>query len=266
MFTRALDNENSLIRQTAIRNLNHLDISTRIKLLEPKLYDHVKGVRIEAAAALASVPVDRLRPENRERFAEVLQEYREAMEYNSDFAPQRFNLGNLAAAQGRPDKAMEFYRQALIIDERFYQAKVNLAMQLNQQGQNEEAAKLLRQVVSEHPDYYELSYSLGLLLAEMEDYEGAANYLGKAADGMGGYSRARYNQALALLKLQRWEDGEQALLQALRAEPDNREYFTTLINLYLNFRMIEKARTAAEMVLEYVPDHPQALELLKRFN
>ncbi|WP_163336328.1 tetratricopeptide repeat protein [Desulfopila sp. IMCC35008] len=266
IFTRALEDENDLIRHTAIRNLNHLAPETRTQLLEPKLYDKVKGVRIEAASALAAVPPGKLRPENRVTFQKVLAEYRTAMEYNSDFAPQRFNLGNLEAALGKTDSAISYYRQAMRIDSQFYQAKVNLAMQLNQKGENTEAAKLLRQVVNEHPNLHEISYSLGLLLAEMGNYQDASTYLGKAADGMPGYTRPRYNQALALLKLQKWEEGEQALLQALTQEPENQEYFMTLVNLYLNFRMVDKARSVAKMILEMVPDHQQARELLQQLK
>lgn len=264
VFARSIDNDNSLIRHTAIRHLARIDRKNRIQLLEPKLYDHVRGVRIEAAAALADVAPEELRPENRETFAQVLAEYRKAMEYNSDFAPQRFNLGNLEAATGNHDSAIELYRQALEIDDQFYQAKVNLAMELNRNGKNDEAATLLREVVTEHPGEHEIAYSLGLLLAEMNDYSAAADYLGRAADGMTHYTRPRYNQALALLQLKRYQEGEQALLMALQQEPANLEYFTTLINLYLNFRMTDKAKEAARMVLEAVPHHLQAKELLEK--
>jgi predicted Zn-dependent protease len=80
---------------------------------------------------------------------------------------------------------------------------------------------------------------------------------------MPAYSQVRYNQALALLKLKRWEEGEKALHKAVQAEPANREYFVTLVNLYLQSRQVEKARKLARSVLEQVPDHPGALELLK---
>lgn len=262
-FTRALEDEDSLIRHTAIRNLNHLNQSDRIDLIEPKLYDRVKGVRMEAAAALADVPLNSLRPENRATFKKVLAEYRLAMLYNSDFAPQRFNLGNLEANLGNNDLAISYYEQAIAIDEQFYQGKVNLAIQFNRTGQNEKAEILLKEVLADFPQLYEVAYSLGLLLAEMEDYTGASIYLGQAADNMPDYGRARYNQALALLKLKKWEQGEQAIIKALESEPNNQEYFSTLINLYLNFQMADRAKIAAEKALKHNPDHQQAQELLK---
>ena len=262
VYTRAIEDDDALIRHTAIRNLYHLEQSVRIKLIEPKLYDRVKAVRIEAASVLAAVPVESLKSENRQTFEKVLEEYRQAMLYNSDFAPQRYNLGNLAAARGDTDSAAEYYRQSIAIDDQFYQAQVNLAMQLNSRGEKLQAVELLKEVVGQHPDLYEVSYSLGLLLAEIEDYDGAVFYLGRAADGMPHYSRVRYNQALAFLKQQKWQQGEDALLQALDTAPDNTEYFVTLINLYLNFRMVDRAKGLAEKMLKNNPGHEHAREVL----
>ena len=136
-------------------------------------------------------------------------------------------------------------------------------MSLNLNGDNAEAENLLRQVIEQNPQLHEVRYSLGLLLAELEKYEDAAAMLGLAADGMPGYTRPRYNQALALLKLKRYEEGERALLMALEVDPENREYFSTLANLYLNFRMIDRAKQLALTILSSVPDHPDATQLLE---
>ena len=118
-------------------------------------------------------------------------------------------------------------------------------------------------MLTQQPQLHEVSYSLGLLLAELGKYQEAAEMLGRAANGMPEYTRPRYNQALALLKLQRYEEGEQALLKTLEVEPENREYFSTLANLYLNFRMIGRAEQLARTILLSVPDHPDAAGLLE---
>ncbi len=258
-----LDNEDSLIRYTAIRGLQNLDVPARLAHISPKLYDPVKAVRIEAAAALAAIPEKRIKADDIAAFRSGIEEYRKAMFYNSDFAPQRYNLGNLAAALGDDDEAVAYYEQAVAIDEQFYPAKVNLAMTLNRSGDNLAAEKLLREVIDANPQLHEVRYSLGLLLAEMEKLKEAAQMLGQAADSMPDYTRPRYNQALALLKLKRYEEGEQALLKALEVEPENREYFSTLANLYLNFRMIDRAEQLALKTLKTLPDHPDADQLLK---
>ncbi len=265
-FKRALEDDNALLRYTALRNLDNLDQENRLKLVAPKLYDPVKAVRLEAALVLATVPRDSIRQDDRDPLDKNLEEYRQAMLYNADFAAQCFNLGNLASNLGNKQEAIEYYLQAIEIDDLFYPAKVNLAMAYNQAGKNDEARILLQEVISEHPELYEIAYSLGLLHSEMNNYEEAAEYLGRAADGMPSYTRARYNQALALLKLQQWEAGETALNKALQVEPANREYFVTLANFYINFRQTEKAKRLAIKTLEKVPDHPDAQELLKMLD
>lgn len=236
---------------------------TVIERIAPKLYDPVRAVRFEAAMKLARVPQEKIRDQDRTILVETLQEYRQAMEYNSDFAPQRFNLGNLEQLQGNSEKAIEFYQAAIDIDEQFFPAKVNLAMVYNTIGKNEEAEHLLRQVVAARPRLYEVAYSLGLLLSEMEKYTEAALYLGRAADGMPYYSRVRYNHGLALLKLQRWQEGAEALKKAVLLEPNQEEYFVTLVKLYLNFRMNGDAIQLARDVLQLAPDHVSAKEFLE---
>ena len=263
LLISSLDDSDSLIRYTALRGLQNLEPSAVLEYIAPKLYDSVKAVRIEAAAALAGIPESQIRDDDRVALKSGLEEYKEAMRYNSDFAPQRYNLGNLAAALGNNDEARAYYEQAITIDDQFYPAKVNLAMALNRHGDNAAAEKLLREVIAQNPQLHEVSYSLGLLLAELENYEDAAEMLGQAADGMPAYTRPRYNQALALLKLKRYEEGERALLMALEVEPENREYFSTLANLYLNFSMIGRAEQLARSILSSVPDHPDAAQLLE---
>jgi tetratricopeptide (TPR) repeat protein len=263
LMRQALEDENDLIRYTAIRSLGGLDDKTKVELIGPKLYDPVKAVRLEAAINLSTVPRQLLRKADLDAFDARLVEYREAMEYNSDFAAQRYNLGNLEANLGNDDKAVAYYTQAIEIDDQFFPAKVNLAMQYTRMGDNVRAEQLFREVVADNPELYEASYSLGLLLAENNNYKEAAEFLGKAAEAMPGYTRARYNQALALFKIEEWQAGEEALLAALEVEPDNAEYFVTLANIYLRLGMVDKARNLAEQTLEMFPDHARARELLQ---
>ena len=267
LLTRLLESDEPLLRHGSLKLLDSADEATLLKYVAPKLYDPVRAVRLEAAFLLATIPEERLRKKDRIVREERLQEYREAMEYNADFAAQRYNLGNLERELGDTDKATEYFKAAILIDEQFVPAKVNLAMALNEKGDNEGAEKLLREVVDAHPTMYEVSYSLGLLYSEMNLFEASAKYLGLAADGMPDYSRARYNQGLALLKLKKWQDGADVLRRAVLAEPSNQEYFYTLVNLYFNLRMNSRAKVLADEVLALVPDHigaQKVLDLMKK--
>ena len=126
-LAKALEDDDALLRYTAIRSLEYFDAETRLKRIAPKLYDPVKAVRMEAAMMLSVLPEERLREDDREAFRQGLAEYREAMLYNADLAAQRYNLGNLAANLGDESQAVAAYLKAIAIDDQFYPARVNLA-------------------------------------------------------------------------------------------------------------------------------------------
>jgi tetratricopeptide (TPR) repeat protein len=265
-LSRALEDADALLRYTAIRSLAFFDAETRLKRVAPKLYDPVKAVRIEAAMMLSMLPEERLRKDDREAFQKGLQEFREAMRYNADLAPQRYNLGNLAANLGHDSKAIEAYRKAIAIDEQFYPAKVNLAMLYNRQGENERAEKLLREVVDQHPMLYEIAYSLGLLLAEMQRYAEAEIYLRRAAAGMPDYGRVHFNHGQVLLVLDRPFEAETALRKALSIEPQNQEFFIALAQSYLRNQQFDKAKALAADTLRRFTEHKAAKDLLRHLE
>lgn len=105
-LAKALEDNDALIRYTAIRSLEYFDSETRIKRIAPKLYDPVKAMRMEAAMMLSMLPKDRLREDDLEAFDQALNENREAMIYNADLAAHRYNLGNLAVNLGDDQQAV----------------------------------------------------------------------------------------------------------------------------------------------------------------
>ena len=187
------------------------------------------------------------------------------MRYNADFAPQRYNLGNLAVTEQDIAGAIAHYRKAIAIDSRFYPAKVNLASLYNRQGQNREAEQLLKEVLRDNPRLFEVSYSLGLLLAEMRKYREAEHYLGQAASGLR-YGRAYYNQGQVLLVLKEPARAEQAFLQALALSPGDRQSFSALSGLYLTAGQPAKAKALAERILREAPDNTAAQAFLQRLG
>jgi Tfp pilus assembly protein PilF len=262
-FALALADEESLVRQTAIRHLPTTDAAQRLAQLAPLLYDPVRAVRIEAAGALSAVPAESMGPDVRRQFETALAEYRHAMERTADFPQSRHNLGNLYTNLGKPEEAETHYLQAITIDRQFYPAKVNLAMLYNQRGRNLEAEKLLREVVAGHPDFYEIKYSLGLLLAEQGRFKEAAVFMGDAAAGLPQRSRVHYNLGLLLQKIRRDADAEAALKNALGIEPDQPEYLYALAVFYLERRQWEKARQVAQTLHSAHPAMTAGRQLLE---
>jgi len=258
----ALNDEDSMVRQTAVRRLPQSDPTQRLKLLSPMLYDPVRAVRIEAAAAMAAIPKENMPPDTRRQFEKALAEYLRAMERTADFAASRHNLGNLYVNLGDPSRAEQHYLKAMAIDREFYPAKVNLAMLYNRLGRNTDAERLLREVVTDHPDFYEIKYSLGLLLAEENRLEESVVFLGDAAVGLPQRSRISYNLGLLLQQIKRDDEAESALNHALAVEPEDPDYLYALAVFYMQRGKWDQARLMAERLQDAHPEIAAGREML----
>jgi Tfp pilus assembly protein PilF len=258
----ALMDDEALIRRTAVENISPANQKEMTELISPLLYDPVKAVRIEAARRLAEEPSWRPTPDHEKIFKAVLKEFVASMEYSADFSFGRYNLGNLYVALNQPEEAVRNYLAAIKIDDQFYPAKVNLAMFYNKRGENEKAEVLLREVVKAHPELHEISYSLGLLLAETKKYDSAVIYLKKAAEGIPERSRVHYNLGLLMQYLNKDAEAENALLRALKIEPDNMNYLYALWDFYFKRGKLQKAKSIAMQMVEKHPDKPIGKELL----
>jgi tetratricopeptide (TPR) repeat protein len=259
----ALEDEEALVRYNAVRFLFETKPESLVSLLGPLLYDPVKAVRMEASQRLTAVPPEKLPLSLKTVWSSALAEYRRAMERTADFAPSRHNLGNLEAALGKPDQAVENYRKAIEIDNRFYPAKVNLAMLYNDMGKNRSAEQLLREVVADQPELFEIHYSLGLLLAEEKKYAEAEIHLQIAARSLPARARIRYNLGLLQRQLGKDEAAEDSLRMALAVEPDNLEFLFALADFYLKRERWDEAEKVAERMAAAHPENPIGHRILK---
>lgn len=262
-FELGLQDEEALIRRTAIANYPPTAPEQMAKKIGPYLYDPVKAVRIEAAARLAGQSSEHLDQGQAEIFKTVLQEFVGAMDYSADFSFARFNLGNLYNSIGMQEDAVANYLAAIDIDNRFFPAQVNLAMLYNARGENDKAEKLLREVLAANPESYDIAYSLGLLLVEMKKPGQAVDYLEAAAQGMQTRSRAWYNLGLLQASLGHDAEAEAALLKAKVLEPDSLDYLFALADFYLKRNRRQRARIYAELLIEKYPQNPIGYQLMQ---
>ncbi len=255
-FNLALQDEDPLIRYTALSSATAPTPERYVELVSPLLFDPVRAVRIEAAVRLADAPAPMLQPYQQAQRATALEEYERTMSYSLDFAFAGHNLGNLYARLGDAARAERYYRAAVEIDDLFYPAKSNLAVLLNSQGRNDEAEVLLRELVEDYPEQYEAAYSLGLLLAEMERVDEAVGFLDRASVGMPERARAHYNYGLALQAVGRVGAAEAALRRALDVEPENFDFLFALADHYARRGQLQRALTLADRMIALEPDNP----------
>jgi Tfp pilus assembly protein PilF len=262
-FELAFQDEEPLIRRTALANLQPMAPESMAKIIGPSLYDPVKGVRTEAAAKLAGAPSEHLDKDLSVVFKTVLQEFMESMEYSADFSFARFNLGNLYSTLGRQEEAIKNYKAALSIDNQFYPAQVNLAMLYNSKGENDKAESLLREILANNPNMHDVAYSLGLLLVEMKKPGQAVEFLENAAEGLQTRSRIWYNLGLLQASLGQDAEAEAALIKAKVLEPDNPDYLFALADFYIKRRRPQRARVYAELLIEKYPQNPIGYQLMR---
>lgn len=264
---RALTDETSLMRYTAVQHLREVDMDRLLSRLSPLLYDPVKAVRAEAARQLVTASPSSMPSDVRKQFEKAFLEYQQALERTADFAASRLNLGNVSAELGKNEPAIKHYQKAIDIDQEFFPAKVNMAMLYNRQGKHQAAEKLFKEVVTAHPEQHEAAYSLGLLLAEMKKIDQAAVYLRQAAKGLPERARIHYNLGILLQQIDQDSEAESALQRALFIEPDNPAYLYALAVFYLQRQQFEEAKPLAERLTDYPSSRStgrQMLEIIKQ--
>jgi len=259
----ALQDDEALLRRTAISVWQPADAAEVPGLVGPLLYDRVLTVRMEAARRLAGEPSSHLYPEQKAQYEVALKEFEAAMLYAADFASSRHNLGNYFTELGQAERAIHEYREALRIDRQFYPAAANLAVLYNRRGQNQQAEAVLKAALDAQPEAFDLAYSLGLLYAELQRYGEAVHYLERASRGLPSQPRIRYNLGLLYLQQQDLAGAERELRAALDIAPDSLEFQYGLASFYLNQGRVEEARPIAEAMAAMHPENPAGQQMLE---
>jgi tetratricopeptide (TPR) repeat protein len=103
------------------------------------------------------------------RYEEAIAEYRQALILQPDFMLAHNNLGDVFSQQGRLDEAIVQYRSALDIQPDFVLALNGLAEVLGRRGRPNEAVSQYQKVLKIFPDHVEALKSLAWLLATCSD-------------------------------------------------------------------------------------------------
>jgi tetratricopeptide (TPR) repeat protein len=250
-----LENEEPLIRESAIRIYFNNDINEYKNDLLKLLNDPVKAVRAATAIRISELPADEIPLKYKIAFENALSEYKNMNLYMADFPSGRMNLGIMYSNQQKLLEATKEYEEAIKIDSLFVPAKVNLAILYNQLGKNDEAEILLRDLVENHTELFDANYYLGLLLAEKKNYSEAIIYMQKASELMPERGRINYNSGLMLQYLGRNNEAEKELLKALATEPNNFDFLYALADHYIKLSNFKKAKTIAFKLKELYPSN-----------
>jgi len=280
---RGLEDDDPLVRTTAVSSLQQLPAAMMLRHLVPMLRDPVRSVRIEAVRLLSQLSRSAFNANDLPSFDAALKEYIDGQGAVADQAGAHLNLAvvyaNLAQAHhGDPDRpeptylkmAENAYRTAIRIEPDFVPARNNLAMLCDALGRKDEAAALFREIIEIDPEMAEAYYSLGLLLAENEDRMAeATDLLGQAAELSPDNARIHYNYGLALQKIGRLDEAEQALKDSLRVAGLSQQSLSTLHALAILNAQRKRwgpAIACVEQLIQMQPQNGQWQELLQQYR
>jgi Flp pilus assembly protein TadD len=257
----SLQDPDPLVRIGAAYGARSLEPSLRHRGVFPLLNDPLRAVRLEAVRALASVPEEWMSPEQRSRFAEVLEEYRSGQMVNADWPEAHMNLGVLYAERGDIEKAESSYRKALRLDPDFSGGYVNLADLYRVQGRDAEGEKLLREGLERLPQSADLHHSLGLLFVRQKRSDEALPAFARAAELRPDETRYAYVYAVALESRGELRRAIDVLEKAHEGNPQDREVLFALASFHQKAGQASSALDFAEKLLALAPDDPQVREL-----
>ncbi|MGD0784832.1 MAG: tetratricopeptide repeat protein [Sedimentisphaerales bacterium] len=135
------------------------------------------------------------------RYAEALDDFRQAIKIKPDYEIAYYNLGNAYSNLGRWPQAMDAYKQAIRIDPNYAQAHSNLGVAYGSLGRYDEAIDAFEQAIKIEPDLADAYCNLGATYSrlnrradEIEAYRQAVKIRPDLAD-------AHYNLGLAYLAI-----------------------------------------------------------------
>jgi tetratricopeptide (TPR) repeat protein len=217
------------------------------------LTDPVRAVRIEAARALADIPVGEFPSEQKAVLEAAVQEYIEAQQAMAERAAAQTNLGSLYAARGDFDHAVAAYETATEVNARYVPAYVNLADLYRAQGRETDAEKILRRGIKVTPENASLHHALGLSLVRQQHTSDALKELRLAYTLQSENVRYIYVYAVALHSTGKPEQAIMVLQGAHNAHPNNGDILNALVAFYRDAGNTAAARTYAEKLRSISP-------------
>ncbi|MDB4575742.1 multiheme c-type cytochrome [bacterium] len=193
-----LKDENALVRLASVSALENLPAQIKVQWAYPLLSDEVRGVRIEAARILASIPLGELPEQQRKVVDSATQEYIYSQTVNADRPESQLNLGNFYVAKQQFDKAKAAYQKSIELDSSFIAAYINMADLYRLQKNDKDANTILEKAKQLSPDNADVYYALGLSLIRQHKNDKAVSELKMAAELAQDNARYVYVYAVAL--------------------------------------------------------------------
>lgn len=264
---RAVQSEEPLLHQAAIRTAAPYELQDRWRLLQPLLASPYLPIRVEAARSLAPlVNSPNLDEPNKNALQKILQEYREVQNYQADRGYAHTNLGNLASDLGQLQSATNHYRNAINIEPIFMPAYANLAELQRHQGNEQGARETLQQALKVNPAANTINYALAMSLVRAGQKTQALSLLKTAATEGEPNPNTIYAYALLLQDQNKHREAKAQLLKVYQLTPGNPDVSYSLSQAFLAEKNYERALSFARNLAKLIPGNTEIEAMVQRIE
>ena len=218
-----LYDESPLVRAAALDALSEIPADLKVQMVAPLLNDAIRGVRIEAARVLASVPSNQLSPETQRLLEPAIAEYIESQRFNAESPQAQINLGIFYAQRGMLAEAQKSYQTAIELEPQFVPAYVNLADLYRETGRDQEGLRTLQEATQRVPRSAEARYALALLFVRIGEKEKAIAELKRATELQPTSVQFVYVYIIALRDIGKEAEAKRILVAAKKRFPNSPE-------------------------------------------
>ncbi len=255
-----------LVRLGAAEGAANLPPQQRLDAIGRLLADETRAVRVAAITALGSTPSLGFLGDARKSFDAAIDDLRAYVRANADVAETQNNFGTFLFGQQRADEAEKAFRQAIMLDPALSGARINLAELYRATGQNEKSEQAYAEAIKVSPDQADLRYGHALSLVRQKAVPEAIGELNEAIRLDPGNARYKTTLAIALDSVGRTGDGLTVLDLAVAGGETDADLLGAAIQYGLKLQRYPETLKYAEALARQRPDDPQLAELIRQLR
>lgn len=255
-----------LVRLGAAEAVGNLPPDLRLDAGGKLLGDETRAVRVAAAMALGSTPSPDFLGDQRKSFDSAVEDLRAYVKANADVAEAQSNYGTFLSGQRRAGEAEKAFRKAIALDSTLAGPHINLAELYRATGQNDKSERAYAEAIAISPDHADLRYGHALALIREKAMAEAIRELNEAIRLDPGNARYKTTLAIALDSLGRTEDAFDLLARAVAGGELDANLLGTALNYGLKLRRFPETLKYAEALARLQPDNPQIAELIRQLR
>nr|WP_246813141.1 tetratricopeptide repeat protein [Rhizobium changzhiense] len=255
-----------VVRLGAAEAAGNLPPELRLRAVGKLLGDETRAVRVATATALGSTPSSDLLGNQRRNFDAAVEDLRAYVEANADVAEAQNSYGTFLFGQRRAGEAEKAFRQAIVLDPALAGPHINLAELHRAMGQNDKSERVYAEAIAISPDHADLRYGHALSLVREKAMPEAIRELGEAIRLDPVNARYKTTLAIALDSLGRTQEAFELLGRAVAGGELDDDLLGTAVRYGLKLRHFPETLEYAEALARQQPDDPQIAELVRQLR